>query len=377
MTLRDVEPAVIRVVDVPTESTLPELHDLLQVAIGWTDSHLHQFVAGDRRYGVPDEDDLLDMRDETGALLTNLPATFTYDYDFGDNWQHDIEVLGSGEREPGLRYGEGACPPEDCGGPSGYAEFLAALADPAHPDHHHLRTWAGTFGDFDQDATALLVRQALGAVPESARLVLSLAEGGVKLTPAGRLPRAFVREVQAARPGWALLNRPASLEEDLPPLATLHEVLRHVRLLRLSRGVLTPTHAARDDLQILRRLRSWFPAGEFETIAAEWTVAMLASRGPQRMTELAPAVFDQVGRGWAMDGRPLTASDVQQLISGHQHLWTALDLVQAEPPGLGFNLVYRTGPSALTLLPSATHLAHLMTRHRADEGAATEAAEDE
>jgi len=85
--LCDVEPALARVIDVPASATLPELHDALQVAIGWTDSHLHQFVIPEATYGMelpglevwPE-----DQRDETGARLTDLGTEFEYRYDFGD-----------------------------------------------------------------------------------------------------------------------------------------------------------------------------------------------------------------------------------------------------------------------------------------------------
>jgi Plasmid pRiA4b ORF-3-like protein len=151
VTLREVAPPVVRVLDVPAAVTLPELHDLLQVGIGWTDSHLHQFGAGRARYGIPDPDfadldfaDLdTDLHDERTATLRDLPARFSYQYDFGDNWDHDIEVLGVGGPEPGCVHGEGACPSAECGGVPGYDEFRTAIADPTQrlpshlrPDHH-------------------------------------------------------------------------------------------------------------------------------------------------------------------------------------------------------------------------------------------------
>ena len=80
----EVQPTVFRVIDVPAVSTLPELHELLQAAVGWTDSHLHQFVTGEARYGVPDLDTMEDERDEAGVLLSDLPPRFGYLYDFGD-----------------------------------------------------------------------------------------------------------------------------------------------------------------------------------------------------------------------------------------------------------------------------------------------------
>ena len=109
--MRDVEPAVVRVIDVPAGVTLGELHGLLQAALGWTDSHLHQFTADGMHYGVPDPDwDDLEVQDEAKARLGDLPARFEYLYDFGDGWEHDVEVLGRGDEAPGCVEGTGDCP---------------------------------------------------------------------------------------------------------------------------------------------------------------------------------------------------------------------------------------------------------------------------
>ena len=219
--LCDVEPTVARVIDVPASATLPELHELLQAAIGWTDSHLHQFVTSEATYGmeIPGGDVWPeDQRDETGALLVDLGARFEYLYDFGDGWTHDVEVLGPGGPAPGCVDGYGACPPEDCGGPGGYAELLDVLADPAHPEHEHMRGWVGNrLRPFDRTATDQRVRQVVGEVPESVRLLLDLAADGVRLTPGGRLPRTVVRSIQQHRPHWHPLGRPAATEDDCRP----------------------------------------------------------------------------------------------------------------------------------------------------------------
>lgn len=210
VTMREVVPRVQRVLDVPRAITLDELHEVLQVAIGWTDSHLHQFRTDDAIYAVPlddwEEDDEVDER---GVRLSGLPTRFVYVYDLGDGWQHDVEVLGAGGDRAGCVGGQGACPPEDCGGVDGYADLLDALADPGHGEHEAMRTWVGDrLRPFDLEATTERVRDAVGAVPGSVRLLLGLLGDGVTLTPGGRLPRAVVRAVQAQRPSWYPLGGP-------------------------------------------------------------------------------------------------------------------------------------------------------------------------
>ena len=116
VTMREVEPAVLRVLDVPAGVLLPELHDILQVAVGWSDSHLHQFVADGVSYGIPDTDAFDDERDEQGCL-SGAPGHFTYLYDFGDGWEHEVEMIGGGGECPAVVAGEGAAPRRTSAGP--------------------------------------------------------------------------------------------------------------------------------------------------------------------------------------------------------------------------------------------------------------------
>lgn len=223
------------------------------------------------------------------------------------------------------------------------------LADPTHEEHEHLRDWVGNrLAACDQAEADRQVRRMVGEVPASVRLVLDLAKDGVKLTPGGRLPRSFVRAVQEQLPGWAWSERLASIEDDLPPLSVLHDRLRAVGLLRLYRGVLTPTKASTADLDLVRRLRSWFPAGKFTTIVSEWTVSTLAAAGPQSPHALALAVFPKLGRGWVSDGQPLTEADVRQTIYSLSPMLRGLDLVETDLQD------WRAGPSARSLLPGTT-----------------------
>ena len=356
--MREVAPTVVRVLDVPVTLTVAELHDVLQAALGWTDSHLHQVIAGDRVIGVPDEGYAPETVDETTVKLRDLPAQFDYEYDFGDSWDHEVLVLGPGDPEPGLRSGQGACPPEDCGGAGGYAELQEVLADPANPEHSHMLDWTGGgLRPFDFDRAAARVHDTLGAVPGSVRLLLDLVGdgpgGGIRLTPGGRLPRSVVRAMQEARPEWKRLGGLASLEDDLFPLVVLHDLLRAAGLLRLSRGVLTPTRAANDDTEVVRRLRAQFRPADFHTRLTEVAVALLATtEGPLPRGKLAEQVFPELGHGWSAGGRPLTARGVADAIARARHEWVALDLVVSNREE------FSPGPSARSLLPGATTLAY-------------------
>jgi len=320
--LRDVHPEVLRVLDVPTVSTLAEVHQLLQAGMGWTDSHLHQFDTGAARYGAPGQDGGgTDEVDETAVPLSTLPASFTYLYDLGDSWEHEVRVLGPGGDRVGCVHAERACPPEDCGGAPGYERLCATLRDPTHPEHEEMLVWSTRYpsGDpvpfdparVDPIAVDRRVRDTAGQVPDSVRLLLELADG-VKLTPGGRIPRVVVRAVHDRHPGWYDLGRPASVEEDLWPLACLHTLLRDVGLLRLRHGVLHTTRASNADLATVRRLRSALPEATFTSLVATTATALLTVSGPQDPGTIAGRLLPEIGHGWARGGRAITAQDTNR-----------------------------------------------------------------
>jgi hypothetical protein len=156
--------------------TLAQLHRVIQKAFGWEDCHLHEFHVGGERFGRPDYDedfpsDRPPLRDERKTSLTKALGArreFSYWYDFGDDWWHDIVVEVREARRVNvarvtLLAGEYACPPEDCGGPHGYAELLSALSDPKHPEHAEMREWAGDFDPqrFDLAKAARAVARAI------------------------------------------------------------------------------------------------------------------------------------------------------------------------------------------------------------------------
>jgi hypothetical protein len=155
VTLEGSRPPIWRRLLVPADLTLGDLHYILQIAMGWTDSHLHQFRVGEKNYGVPhpDTDWTLDEeRVKLSKIVTGEKFKFHYEYDFGDSWSHLILVEKVLPAEPGKPApicvtGKRHCPPEDCGGVWGFADFVEAMADPKHPEHDNLKEWYGE--DFD------------------------------------------------------------------------------------------------------------------------------------------------------------------------------------------------------------------------------------
>ncbi len=164
ITLLGTEPPVWRRIQVQ-DCTLDKVHEYIQTAMGWTNSHLHQFEIKGQRYGDPelldDGVDDFECEDSTRTMLSEiLPKTgkrfaFKYEYDFGDSWEHEVMFEGSPTVDPKAKYplcleGERACPPEDCGGVWGYGDFLDAIHNPKHEEHDSLLEWIG--GQFDPEA---------------------------------------------------------------------------------------------------------------------------------------------------------------------------------------------------------------------------------
>jgi hypothetical protein len=162
LSLRGVsKPPVWRRLLVPADMRLHRLHDVIQISIGWTDTHLHVFSTAAGDYGVPDPE--LGFRNErSGALgqfLEQPGDRIQYTYDFGDGWEHDIVLekrldLDPEAQIPACLAGKGAGPPEDCGGPWGYADLKEALDDPRHDDYADMLDWLGLDSAESFDPTA-------------------------------------------------------------------------------------------------------------------------------------------------------------------------------------------------------------------------------
>lgn len=156
--LLEIEPRIWRRVLVPGTITLAQLHEVIQIAMGWTNSHLHEFIVGADSYSDPEfeiEDAKSEYRYRLERLAPRVSNAIAYEYDFGDGWEHQIRVesiIEGDKRYPGKPFcleGKRSCPPEDCGGVWGYETFLKAIKNKKHPRHKEFVGWIG--GSFDPE----------------------------------------------------------------------------------------------------------------------------------------------------------------------------------------------------------------------------------
>ena len=218
--LQEAKPPIWRRLEVTSDLMLDRLHDVLQAAMGWTDSHLHEFVSGasatDRlaeHYRPVDSiDDGLDGIDETSVRLDELLVDpgdrLFYVYDFGDDWTHTLRLEAVTPREPeqpaaAVIAGARACPPEDCGGVWGYRDLLHAWRNPV-ADNDDVLTWLGP--EFDPDHFDLgEINAALARVDRIGRLDGLVRSAVDPASPLGELifrlrelPEKFAAAVEAA-----------------------------------------------------------------------------------------------------------------------------------------------------------------------------------
>lgn len=181
ITLLNCKPAIWREIEVTSNMTLAGFHGVLQALMGWHDCHLWAFEAGGKRFEPPDSDARTrlaageDPNNVTlGTLLARKGVGLRYNYDFGDDWWIDIKVVAIGKPQPKVRYprclaGERSGPPEDCGGPPGFEELLAARKNLKSKHAKELLEWVSE--DWDPDAFDLAtVNKALSALPAPRRL---------------------------------------------------------------------------------------------------------------------------------------------------------------------------------------------------------------
>ncbi len=162
ISLNGIKPPIWRRFLVPDNIQLSSFHILLQIVMGWTNSHLHQFISERTFYGTPDDDFGMEIEDEDDFQLSDLlkkeKDSILYEYDFGDSWEHKIVLekilpVDADVEIPCCIKGRRACPPEDCGGVWGYQNLIEAIEDPSNPDHDEMLEWVGEA--FDPEAFSI------------------------------------------------------------------------------------------------------------------------------------------------------------------------------------------------------------------------------
>jgi hypothetical protein len=176
--LLHLEPCIWRSVEVGLTTNLRALHEIIQAVMPWQGYHLYQFTTGEfttgeRVYGESNPQDVFRGRKvfqakamRLGTLVSRGVTELLYTYDFGDDWQHRVLVEHVGAADPDTAYplyiaGERTAPPEDVGGPPGFMDFVAAMANRLHPQHKDMVRWyGGPFNpiDFGEPEIAARVR---------------------------------------------------------------------------------------------------------------------------------------------------------------------------------------------------------------------------
>jgi|AntRauTorckE5430_2_1112549.scaffolds.fasta_scaffold06444_5 hypothetical protein len=160
------KPPIWRQVQILTDIDFQQLHAIIQGAMGWMNGHLHVFTDRRRNFniGMPNDFGMDDMKDGRKIKVRRYfeaeGDALIYEYDFGDGWEHSIEVQKVLDAEPGEVYpkllkGKGACPPEDCGGIGGYYHLVEAINGPKHESHEDMVEWMGVdewdVNEFDEN----------------------------------------------------------------------------------------------------------------------------------------------------------------------------------------------------------------------------------
>lgn len=157
--LNETNPPVWRQLIIPDSFSLYELHHAIQLAFDWRNYHLYNFIVNDKAYGDPslleDLDCLSDKLVNISSIFKTTGSTVIYEYDFGDGWIHNIKLEKIAENLAEIKYpicidGSMACPPEDCGGISGYEHLLKVVKNSKHPEYKEMVQWLGKV--FDPEA---------------------------------------------------------------------------------------------------------------------------------------------------------------------------------------------------------------------------------
>ena len=159
--LKEIKPVIWRRFIVPSDIILDRLHDIIQIVMGFNDSHLHEFNIGGIKYTEEPDPEYMEEDDEIleeglfalNKLVKLKDTEFEYLYDFGDNWSHSVILertnykLKQYETPVMCMAGKRACPPDDVGGVGGYENFCSIMTDKSHPEYKEYKTWFGSAYD--------------------------------------------------------------------------------------------------------------------------------------------------------------------------------------------------------------------------------------
>lgn len=171
VTLKGIRPAVWRRFELSSVTNLEDFHIALQITMGWENAHLYEFIQDRSRYGIPDDEGMLNVKNVSdfrlNQLLVNEKDSLLYFYDYGDSWEHEVVLekilpFKTGKQLPICKEGSRACPPEDVGGPPGYYYFLEAISDPSRSEYHEQLAWVGgeyNAEEFNLDKVNALLRE--------------------------------------------------------------------------------------------------------------------------------------------------------------------------------------------------------------------------
>ena len=156
ITLNHIKPPIWRRVLVDSDIKLPDLHKIIQTVMGWTNSHLHQFIIGNQYYSLPSDESFYKVVDyrriKLDSLFNTPKSNYIYEYDFGDGWEHSIVIEKILPRKKNTYYpicidGKRSCPPEDCGGTFGYENLITIINNPEHEEYDEMMEWLGDYFD--------------------------------------------------------------------------------------------------------------------------------------------------------------------------------------------------------------------------------------
>ncbi len=162
ISLKDLVPPIWRQILVKSDVKLADLHKIIQTVMGWTNSHLHQFMFNEKFYSDPEYEDDWDDNEQIDYrkiklrdLLSKEKQKLTYEYDFGDGWEHIIALekilpVDKNKHYPICIDGARSCPPEDCGGTGGYEDLLEIIKNPGHKEYDSMIEWLGSKFDSEQ-----------------------------------------------------------------------------------------------------------------------------------------------------------------------------------------------------------------------------------